>query len=219
MTTPRQPSSKQNAMVREWTGLKKTGGRFVKAFAFELFLEEFYPELIKQMRQALRFLAPADIRQMILDNQFPELPTETYAQLQGYEEYLGNVTVQRMWAAMAEGCPELAMAVDEAGDRGYRWFWRFRERLLKGIRQGHPVSNALEKDAPMVGVTCDSCGGTVVVKKEEALKMTKCPLCGAPAADSPGDLQSQPPELDSAPLDELPSLPREKDTQEGNPLY
>lgn len=180
-----------------WAGLKRQGKKFLGRFAFEMFIEEFYPQLIATVKTSLSGLSPTDIKDMIRKGEFPELPADVYANLHGYEDYLESITVQRLWKALIEGCPDLATAVDEVGDSGYRWFIRFRFRILRGIRAGAPITAAGETNVEMVSVKCDSCQKDWVVKKSDAANIKECIFCHAPAGGAARETPpAQPEDID-----------------------
>ena len=159
--------------------------QFGNAFLFEMFIEEFYPRFIKQLRENLTGITPEIIKSMVTAGQYPELPAQVYADLHGYEQHLQRITVQRLWKAMVKARPDLAGALDSIGEPGYRWFARFRERLLAGISTGRPLSNAPgEVAVPMVEVSCDVCGKTQIIAKSQAASLQECPFCHAPAGGS-----------------------------------
>ena len=189
------PAGKQKQDIGgAWAGLKRQGKKFLGRFAFEMFIEEFYPQLIATIKTSLAGLTPADIKDMIRKGEFPELPPEVYANLHGYEDYLESITVQRLWKALIEGCPDLATAVDQVGDPGYRWFIRFRSRILRGIRAGAPLITAGETNVEMVSVKCDSCQKEWVVKKSEAANIKECIFCKAPAGGAAPETPTPQPE-------------------------
>ncbi|MDD4985818.1 MAG: hypothetical protein PHQ43_08520 [Dehalococcoidales bacterium] len=168
----------------ELKAFTKKGTRFANVAMFEMFLETNYPAFIRIIKESISSISPDDIKRMIRDDEYPEMPLQTYKTLQGYAEYVNRIDVKRLWKAITLARPDLADAIDQAN--GYHWFVRFRQRLLQGIAAGHPIANRIgESSVGMVGVTCDKCHKTTVMKITEASKLTACPFCGASASDPP----------------------------------
>lgn len=191
MTMP--PGKKQGNLAGQWGAFKRKAKNFGSAFLFEMFIEEFYPRFIVEMRKALSLLTPKDVIQMIETNEYPELPPDLYRKLQDYGDYLEKITVQRLWKAMVEACPDLALAIDSKEDKGYQWFARFRFRILQGIKAGGAVRAHGEQGIPMVGLTCDNCHQTLTVRADQAATIKECPFCHTPAGgSSPNDPSPNP---------------------------
>lgn len=177
-----QKKKKDGGIAEAWKGLKRTGKNFASRFMFEMFIEEFYGRFLIEMRSALSTISPDDIRYMIANNQYPELPAQVYQAMQGYEGYLKFISVNRLWKAMVEACPELAMAIDSVpNNAGYAWFARFRLRILNGISAGAAPNARGESSVEMVGVTCSQCNRTMIVRKDQVASITECSFCHAPA--------------------------------------
>lgn len=163
----------------------KAGGKvkqFTSGFLFELYIELNYKEIVGIMAQCLAGISPSELKQMVAERRYPELPSVVYQNLHGYEKYLKNITDIRLFKALAKGCPELAMAIDDLGTPGYYWIHRFRNRIIERVAAGGLLPEPPgESSVEMVPISCDGCGRSWALPRDKFEKLTECPFCHQPA--------------------------------------
>ena len=121
--------------------------------------------------------------QLIKDNAFPFIPADIFGMVgedvSGFIDYIDS---KRLWKFLVEARPDLAEAVAADEEAGFKWFDRMRKHFTDCVK-----NPALAEAQPpilkdkIVMVHCDKCGKDFPATKEEADKLDKCPLCGAPA--------------------------------------
>lgn len=168
---------------KSFKALKKAGGRF----AFEFFLEVWHDELINIFRKYLEPMSPEDIPSAIRKKKFPVFSPSDFAKIHDFSEHLEKITVIRLMEFIAEARPDLAKAIQDHGMAGAKYMVLMREHLLDLVK--HPEkamalsSGHKTKEEDIVQATCDACGQSFPVAREDFDKIDKCPFCGSPAKD------------------------------------
>lgn len=158
---------------------KKVGSRW----AFEMFLEVFYDDIIEGFRKFLAGYTPEDIPRMVQNNEYPYIDPNYFEFVRGNEKYLEKIRADRLGEALARARPDLAEALVGIGEAGGIYIHKLRAHLLKIIthpEKAHEQGDTLPK-APlrkMKLLTCDSCNQSWPVPENEAASVTKCPFCG-----------------------------------------
>jgi len=157
---------------------KKVGSRW----AFELYIEAFYDNIIEGFRKFLVGYTPEDIPRLVDKNEYPYIDPRYFESVRGYEKFLEKISADRLGEALVKARPDLAEALLATGARGGIYIHKLRAHLLKMLihpEKAHEQGDALPK-APlrkMKLLTCENCGQSWPVPEDEAAKVTKCPFC------------------------------------------
>jgi hypothetical protein len=170
-------------LERSFKSLKKAGGRF----AFEFFLEVWHDELIKSFQKYLAQYSPEGIPGMVKKKKFPTFSASDFAEIHDLSEHLERITPLRLLKFLAEARPDLAQAIQEQGMAGAKYVVLLREYLLDLIK--HPEKaialspGTAEEKKNLVQATCDACGKSWPVAREDFDKITECPFCNHPQGE------------------------------------
>jgi predicted Zn-ribbon and HTH transcriptional regulator len=160
--------------------LKKFGTRL----AFEFFVENWRPRFVNELKKWLKRYSPDDIRDMVIQGKFPDTSELDFSAAADRIEHIEKITLLRLVEEyLLPARPDLIEAVQEMDVAGAEWLANLRLHLLDKIRNSaKPAERTARED--MVMATCDNCGKSWPVKKEEVEKIDKCPFCGA-GSDEP----------------------------------
>ena len=169
------------------------GKRLVKAgssFAFWFMVEMRHNELIKGLRKYLASIQPEDVPRMVRKGEFPPLEDLDFSAISDYAEHLEKIPLVSpnddgdppgLVEYLAEARPDLVKAIQDLDKRGAEYLAKLRLHLLDLVK--HPEkalgkSTEYKAKSKMVQATCDKCGKSWPVPKEEASSIDKCPFCG-----------------------------------------
>lgn len=157
--------------------------RIGSRWAFEMFVEVFYDNIIEGFRDFLTGYTPEDIPRMVKNSEFPYINPSTFEAVRGYEKYLEKISADRLAEALAKARPDLMEALLACGVEGGAYIHKLRTHLLKMIaypEKAHEHGDTLPA-APlrkMKLLTCDSCHQSWPVPEDEAANVKECPFCG-----------------------------------------
>jgi rubrerythrin len=165
---------------------KKVGSRF----AFELFIEVFYDDIIKGFREFLDSYTKEDIRKMVKNLEFPYIDPQGFEAVRGYEQYLEKISPERLAEAMVRARRDLADVLFEDEEAGGIYILKLREHyldILKHPEKAHAQQINLPQGPPrkMKLLTCLTCNQSWPVAEEDVPNVKECPFCGTPV-DQPG---------------------------------
>jgi hypothetical protein len=156
---------------------------------FELGIEFFYDDIIKNFRLWLKPLTPENIKELIITDKLPELDPEWFTKIAGWKKYVLQISIKRVAKLVGETRPDLAQAIMDCGEEGNLWFRKLYVHLLECVDHPEKLTPvAIKPEEPgeeMVNACCQSCNKTWPVKRSEVSKIEKCPYCGASAKDEP----------------------------------
>ena len=158
--------------------------RLVKAgssFAFWFFVEMMHDEIIKALRKYLASIQPEDIPRMVRKGEFPPLEDLDFSAVSDYTEHLEKIPLVTLVEHLAEARPDLVKAVQDLDKRGAEYLAKLRLHLLDLVKHPEkPLAKSTEYLPPegMARATCDKCGKSWAVPKDEASSIDKCPFCG-----------------------------------------
>lgn len=158
--------------------LRKFGSRF----AFEFFVEIMHDEIIKGLRNYLASILPEDVPRMVREGEFPPLEDLDFSAVADNVEHLKRVSVVRLMEYLAEARPDLTKAIQDMGMKGAEYMVKLRLNLLDRLKHPEKLlakSTEYQPKTEMVQATCDQCGMSWPVPKDEASSIDKCPFCGA----------------------------------------
>jgi len=116
-------------------GFKKIGSRF----AFEFFLEVWHDRIIDLIRKWLSNITLTEVRQSVELNTFPDTSRLKLSALTDYSEYLERINVHRFMEFIAEVRPDLALELQDMGQKGAIYVVKLHAHLLDLIK--HPEKN------------------------------------------------------------------------------
>jgi len=156
--------------------LKKIGSKWL----FEFFLEQFHDQIVEGLKKVLAPYTEADIRRMVRKKIFPDVPPELFQAASQYAEYLETITVERLVEEfLGPARPDLIAAIESMDMSGAQWLVALRNHLINCIKEPGkaPIQHRERKD--MVMATCDICGKSWPVPREEFGSIEECPFCHA----------------------------------------
>jgi len=161
--------------------IPKRLSKFGSRFAFEFFVEVMHNQIVAGLRKYLSSIGTEDIRQMVKKGEFPPLKHLDFSTLGDNNEHLEKISVVRLMEYIGEARPDLATVIQDMGMQGAEYLVKLRLHLLEMVK--HPEKSLAESTdykppAKMVSATCDQCGKSFPVPKEEASSLDKCPFCG-----------------------------------------
>ena len=152
-------------------------------FLFNLAVEQFHPQIIKEFRKWLKPLTPEEIQGMIKNGTFPKLEPKWFDNISGYRQYILKIKYTQMLEYIGEAAaPEIVQAIMGCGVDGQLWLRKLYVYLLECV--DHPekiipeVPKIEEVTEKMVQVECQSCHKTWPAKELEVALIKKCPYCG-----------------------------------------
>jgi len=158
--------------------------RLVKAgssFAFWFFVEMMHDEIVKSLRKYLASIQPEDIPRMVRKGEFPPVGDIDFSSVSDYSGHLEKIPLVTLVEHLAEARPDLVKAVQDLDKRGAEYLAKLRLHLLDLVK--HPEKPLAEstkyepKEEELVRATCDQCGKSWPVPKDEASSIDKCPFC------------------------------------------
>ena len=163
-------------MVKIPKRLSKFGSRL----AFEFFVEVMHNQIVAGLRKYLSSIGTEDIGQMVKKGEFPPLEHLDFSALGDNNEHLEKISVVRLMEYIAEARPDLATVIQDMGMQGAEYLVKLRLHLLEMVK--HPEkplakSTDYEPKAEMVKATCDQCGKSFSVPKEQSASIKECPFC------------------------------------------
>ena len=161
--------------------VRRTLGAFGSRFAFELYVEVMRDQIVEGQRRYLAPLSPEDVRRMVEKGEFPSLDPNALP-LDSDNEHLKRISAVRLMEYLAEARPDLAQTIQGMAEKGAEYMAKLRLHLLDLVT--HPEkplaeSTEYETQKGMVKATCDKCGKSWPVPKEEASTIKECPFCRA----------------------------------------
>jgi hypothetical protein len=163
-------------------------------FLFNLAVEQFHPQIIKEFRKWLKPITKQEIQGMIKNGTFPKLEPKWFDNISGYRQYILKIKYTQMLEYIGEAAsPEIVQAIMDYGQDGQLWLRKLYVYLLECV--DHPeklipetpkVEEVMEK---MVQVECQSCHKTWPAKQSEVALIKKCPYCGT-SVDEPAPAKS-----------------------------
>lgn len=156
-------------------------GEFGSRFAFEFYVEFMHDKIIEGLRGYLAPLRPEDVRRMVRKNELPPLDLSGFS-LDDNDKYLEKISAVGVLEYLAEARPDLAQVIQDMGPRGAQYVAKLRLHLLELV--SHPEKSLAESTEyttkqDMVKATCDKCGKSWPVPKDEASSIKECPFCQA----------------------------------------
>jgi hypothetical protein len=155
-------------------GIKKKIGKFGSRFAFEFFLEQMHGPMIEALRKYLSPIKTDDIIRMIRNVEFPPMENLDFSALEDNIEHAKKIKLIRFMEFIAEARPDIAQVIQSEGNAGVDYIVKLREHILNQVEHAE-----FKPDAGTVLATCDECGKSWLVKKEEVDSVKECPFCKA----------------------------------------
>jgi len=154
--------------------LKKVGSKWL----FEFFLQQFHNEIIEGLKKLLASYSEADIRRMVKNQTFPDVPPELFRSASQYAEYLEAISVERLVEEfLAPARPDLIAALEDMGMAGAQWLVALHAHLLKCIKEPEKAPTPQGPKTNIVMAKCDICGKSWPVPREQFDSITECPFC------------------------------------------
>jgi len=161
--------------------LRQKLGEFGSRLAFETYVALMHDQIVGALRGYLAPLKPDGLRRMVQKGEFPPLGMVSSLGEGHNIEYLKGITTLRVVEYLAEARPDLAQVIADLDIQGARYMKDLRQLLLELV--SHPEkslaeSTEYETKQDMAKATCDQCGKSWPVPKDEAAAIDKCPFCG-----------------------------------------
>jgi len=179
--------TQQNPMAKKFKGI-------TNQFFFNLAVEQFRPQIIKEFRKWLKPMTPEIVKEMIKTGTFPKLEPKWFDNISGYRQYILKIKYTQMLEYIGEAAaPEIVQAIMGCGVDGQLWLRKLYVYLLECV--DHPekiipeVPKIEEVTEKMVQVECQSCHKTWPAKESEVALIKKCPYCGT-SVDEPAPSKS-----------------------------
>lgn len=170
--------------------VKKRLVKAVSIFTFWFLVEMNHDKIIAGLRDYLAPIQLEDIPEMVRKGTFPSLEHLDFSAMSDYAEHLEKVPLVTLPPSkkpslveyLAEARPDLVKAIQKMGAQGAEYLVNLRLHLLKLVK--HPEkplaeSTEYEPKGGMVKATCDQCGNSFPIPKEEASSIKECPFCHA----------------------------------------
>jgi len=154
-----------------------TAKSMLGAFAFEMMIEQFWPQIIGGMRRFLAGTTQEQIPGMIKRKEYPYIEPAYFAEASEFIEHLEKVSVVRLTEAINAARPDLVEVLERQGLAGAEYLVALRQHLLECLRDPRRVPAARQKKEEYATARCDKCGRSWPVKKSEASHVTECPFC------------------------------------------
>ena len=160
--------------------LKKRVKKAVSRFAFEFFVEVMHDQIVEGLKKSLAGMQPDDIPGMVRKGRFPPLEKLDFTAVSDKIEHLEKISLVRLMELVAEARPDLATAIQDMGMPGAKYMAKLWLHILEMVK--HPEkplakSTDFKPKAEMVLATCDQCGKSFPVPKEQAASIKECPFC------------------------------------------
>ncbi len=177
---------------------KSAGGRFLKGWVIESYLELNHDELVRKIAEALSHIKPEDVPNYVHGKKALPIPQEVFRNLKGFEDYMQKVNPKRLFEWIADASPPVAAALMDMGDEGVEYIIWCKQSIIDSVKTvPDSKQEPTEKepaDTPkedMVLAVCDECQKSWPVKRAEFSSITKCPFCGHPTgeAEAKGEVQ------------------------------
>ncbi len=191
-------------------GLKTLGGGLAKGLVIEGYIAYYENDLIEHLRRILNKakITADDIPEFVQNNRALPIPREAFGQLKGLEDYIETMDPKRLYKWLTLARPDLGLALAALDDEGAEYMARLRYFFVDSIRtaplpkEGSPppkekptpslpegdqsppdtdVSEQLPDREQKFSVTCNECGNTFFLTKEQIANLKECPECGEPA--------------------------------------
>ena len=161
--------------------VKKSLVKAGSSFAFWFFVEIMHDNLVKSLREYLASIQPEDIPRMVRKGEFPPLEHLDFSALTGNVEHLEKIPLVTLVEYLAEARPDLVKAIQDMDKRGAEYLAKLRLHLLDLVKHSEKAlgkSTEYKAKGEMAKATCDKCGKSWPIPKEQAASIDKCPFCG-----------------------------------------
>ena len=182
--------TQQNPMAKKFKGI-------TNQFFFNLAVEQFRPQIIKEFRKWLKPMTPEIVKEMIKTGTFPKLEPKWFDSISGYRPYILKIKYGQLLEYIGDAAtPEIVQAIMEEQEQGQLWLRKLYVYLLECV--DHPeklipeVPKVPTSEEKMVQVECQSCQKTWPAKVSEVPLIKKCPYCGVSTDEpAPGPAPAQ----------------------------
>lgn len=153
-----------------------------KEFFIDTYLVFYDAEVVAILKQFLAPLSPKQLEQFVADGTAPPIPDAAIKRLKGYEDYIELIKPEEVFQWLAKARPDLAETLVSLGDAGAEYVVKLQKFLLGSIKNPEQVPTG---QTGKVELTCEQCGKTWELPKDEAEKVTVCPFCGVGREEAP----------------------------------
>lgn len=163
-------------------GLREKATSFIKMFGTELALEFYHDSIADAMRDFCKYLTPQSLTQLIKNSEMPNIPSSFFQTMGEYrqllEDYDAEALTKILFGLISEVRPDLSTTLNSFGDNGAVWLYRCIQVVRDKITNPTRYKEETEK-SQLSQVTCDACGKSFKIFKEDADEIKQCPFCGA----------------------------------------
>ena len=162
--------------------IKEKAVDFARMFGAALALEFYQADILEITKEFCAPHTPESWKQLI-HNTKPFIPPSSFFDAMAeYKSFIKDYTTERLAEKMLELIyevrPDLSDIILSSPEEGTEraWFYRCIEMIRDRIVNPERYMEELEK-AQMVKVTCESCGKSWRIFKENAEEIKQCPFC------------------------------------------